>query len=49
VAVAVTAPHRAQAFSACRHAIDTLKARAPIWKREWYADGASWVGSEEPR
>jgi molybdopterin synthase catalytic subunit len=49
VAVAVTAPHRAEAFSACRHAIDTLKARVPIWKREWYADGARWVGSEQPR
>jgi len=43
VAVAVAAPHRAEAFGACRFAIDTLKARAPIWKREFYADGAVWL------
>jgi len=43
VAVAVTAPHRAAAFEACRHAIDTLKATVPIWKKEFYADGAVWL------
>jgi molybdopterin synthase catalytic subunit len=43
VAVAVTAPHRGDAFAACRWAIDTLKARVPIWKREFYADGAVWL------
>jgi molybdopterin synthase catalytic subunit len=43
VAVAVSSPHRAQAFEACRHAIDTLKAKAPIWKKEFYADGAVWL------
>jgi molybdopterin synthase catalytic subunit len=43
VAVAAAAPHRAQAFDACRYAIDELKARAPIWKNEQYADGsAQW-------
>lgn len=44
VAVAVSAPHRAAAFEACRFAIDTLKATAPIWKRENAPDGAAeWV------
>lgn len=44
VAVAVTSPHRAEAFAACRHAIDTLKATVPIWKKEFYADGSRWIG-----
>ena len=43
VAVVVTAPHRGAAFEACRHAIDTLKATVPIWKKEFYADGAVWL------
>ena len=43
VAVAVRAPHRGPAFDACRHAIDTLKATVPIWKKEFYADGAVWL------
>lgn len=42
VFVAASAPHRDAAFAACRYAIDELKARAPIWKREVYADGSSW-------
>jgi molybdopterin synthase catalytic subunit len=46
VAVAAVSPHRAEAFAACRYAIDTLKARVPIWKKEFYADGAVW--REEP-
>ena len=43
VAVAVTSPHRAEAFEACRYAIDNLKSRVPIWKKEFYADGAEWL------
>jgi molybdopterin synthase catalytic subunit len=43
VAVAVTSPHRGAAFEACRFAIDTLKATVPIWKKEFYADGAVWI------
>jgi molybdopterin synthase catalytic subunit len=43
VAVAATSPHRAEAFAACRHAIDTLKATVPIWKKEFYADGETWL------
>ncbi|PZR56001.1 MAG: hypothetical protein DLM50_09275 [Candidatus Meridianibacter frigidus] len=43
VAVTVATPHRSDAFDACRYAIDNLKARVPIWKKEEYADGgASW-------
>jgi molybdopterin synthase catalytic subunit len=47
VAIAVAAPHRAAAFEACRWLIDSLKARVPIWKKEWYADGSEWV-SDRP-
>jgi molybdopterin synthase catalytic subunit len=44
VAVAVSCPHRADAFAACRHAIDRLKELVPIWKCEHGADGKSeWV------
>ena len=44
VAVAVSCPHRAQAFEACRYAIDRLKELVPIWKKENWADGTSeWV------
>jgi molybdopterin synthase catalytic subunit len=44
VAVAVSCPHRAEAFEACRYAIDRLKELVPIWKRENWADGSTqWV------
>lgn len=44
VIVAVGCPHRAEAFEACRWAIDTLKHNAPIWKKEHWEDGSSsWV------
>lgn len=44
VLVAVGCPHRAEAFEACRYAIDILKHNAPIWKKEFWADGSStWV------
>jgi len=43
VAIAVTAPHRGAAFEACRYAIDTLKKTVPIWKKEFYTDGAVWL------
>ena len=43
VAIAVAAPHRAEALEACRWLIDTLKAEVPIFKKEAYADGESWV------
>ena len=48
VAVAVSCPHRAQAFDACRHAIDRLKELVPIWKKENWADGSTeWVHPEK--
>lgn len=43
VAVVVACPHRAEAFEACRYAIDTLKTTVPIWKKERYEDGEEWV------
>jgi molybdopterin synthase catalytic subunit len=44
VAVAVSCPHRGEAFEACRHAIDRLKELVPIWKKENWADGTTeWV------
>lgn len=43
VVIAVSAAHRPAAFDACRDAIDTLKRIAPIWKKEFAADGATWV------
>lgn len=50
VAVAVSCPHRAQAFEACRHAIDRLKELVPIWKKENWADGSTeWVHPGEGR
>jgi molybdopterin synthase catalytic subunit/molybdopterin converting factor small subunit len=48
VLIAVAAEHRGAAFDACRYAIDELKARAPIWKLERFADGGIWIG-EPPR
>lgn len=42
VVVAVSAPHRAEAFEAARFAIDTLKETVPVWKLEHGADGSSW-------
>jgi molybdopterin synthase catalytic subunit len=43
VVVAVAAPHRDAAFAGCRYVIDELKKRAPIWKKEVYRDGESWL------
>src|SRR5262249_31771598 len=44
VAIAVSAPHRADALAACRDAIDELKARVPLWKKEIYDGGEEWIG-----
>lgn len=43
VVVAAAAPHRGEAFEACRYTIDTLKERVPIWKKEVATDGEYWV------
>jgi molybdopterin synthase catalytic subunit len=46
VVVAVSCPHRAEAFDACRALIDELKASVPIWKHQRFTDGtAEWVGT----
>ncbi len=44
VAIAVSSPHRASALDACKEAIDTLKGRVPLWKKEVYEGGEEWIG-----
>jgi molybdopterin converting factor subunit 1 len=44
VVIAAAAPHRGEAFTACRHAIERLKTDVPIWKKEHFEDGTEWVG-----
>ncbi len=48
VFIAVSAPHRAAAFDACRFAIDTLKRTVPIWKKEYFQDSVVWADGEFP-
>ena len=43
VAIAAASPHRADAFSACRYAIERVKQIAPIWKREFFEGGDVWI------
>ena len=49
VAIAVSAPHRGDAFDACRFAIDRLKEMVPIWKKEFFEGGEIWIGSQTSR
>ena len=44
VVIAASAPHRAEAFAACRDAIERLKQEVPIWKKEIGEDGEEWIG-----
>jgi molybdopterin synthase catalytic subunit len=44
VVIAVSAPHRQDAIAACKDAIDTLKERVPLWKKEVYEGGEEWIG-----
>ena len=46
VAIVVSSAHRAAAFDACRFLIDTLKKTVPIWKKEYFEDGAVWADGE---
>jgi molybdopterin synthase catalytic subunit len=46
VVISVASAHREAAFEACRYAIERIKEIVPIWKKEHYADGATWLGSE---
>ncbi|HEX2850656.1 MAG TPA: molybdenum cofactor biosynthesis protein MoaE [Acidimicrobiales bacterium] len=48
VVVVASAPHRGEAFEAARYCIDTLKATAPIWKREEWAGGSDWGTRAQP-
>jgi molybdopterin converting factor subunit 1 len=48
VFIAISSPHRRAAFEACRFAIDTLKKTVPIWKKEYFKDGAVWAEGEIP-
>jgi MoaE-MoaD fusion protein len=48
VFIAVSSAHRPAAFDACRFAIDTLKRTVPIWKKEYFEDGAVWADGELP-
>ena len=41
--IAVSSPHRDDAFKACRYIIDTIKKTVPIWKKEFYSDGSQWI------
>lgn len=44
VVIAAAGGHRGEAFAACAEALERLKATVPIWKKEYYADGATWLG-----
>jgi molybdopterin synthase catalytic subunit len=48
VVVAVSAPHRAEAFEAARYSIDALKASVPIWKHETWREGSAWGTGATP-
>src|SRR5262249_11941154 len=49
VAIAAVAPHRSEAFAACRAAIDRVESTVPIWKKEFHPDGSSdWVDPTNP-
>ncbi|MDP6506847.1 MAG: molybdenum cofactor biosynthesis protein MoaE [Planctomycetota bacterium] len=43
VAIAISCPHRKEAFEACEYAIDRIKEIVPVWKKEVYEDGSEWV------
>jgi len=50
VAIAVSGPHRAEAYEASRYVIEEIKSRVPVWKHERYSDGTSdWVAGQAPR
>jgi len=50
VAIAVSSPHRAEAYEASRYVIEEIKKRLPVWKKEFFTDGeAHWVAGQDPR
>ncbi len=49
LAVVAAAPHRAEAFAACRHTVEEAKQRLPVWKKEIFADGTeAWRDNDQP-
>ncbi len=46
IIIAASTPHRDAAFQAVRYIIDTIKADVPIWKKEFYSDGSSWINGK---
>lgn len=48
VVIAVSTPHRADAFAACKYAIDTLKQTVPVWKKEVWEGGEYWIEGSAP-
>ena len=44
--IALSAPHRGEAFEAAQYAIERLKQIVPIWKKEVWSDGSQWIGWE---
>ncbi|MGV3488060.1 MAG: molybdenum cofactor biosynthesis protein MoaE [Tuberibacillus sp.] len=49
VVIAVSTPHRAASFEACRYAIERLKEIVPIWKKEHWSNGESWIGDQKEK
>ncbi|WEG11936.1 molybdenum cofactor biosynthesis protein MoaE [Pullulanibacillus sp. KACC 23026] len=47
VVIAVSSPHRAAAFEACRYAIERIKEIVPIWKKEHWDNGVAWIGNQK--
>ena len=47
IVIAVSSPHRKEAFQAVQFIIDTVKEEVPIWKKEFYSDGSSWIHGKE--
>ena len=43
IVIAASSPHRNEAFQAVQYLIDTIKKEVPIWKKEFYSDGSSWI------
>lgn len=47
ILITASAPHRNAAFQAVQYIIDTVKIKVPIWKKEFYSDGSSWINGKE--
>jgi molybdopterin synthase catalytic subunit len=47
IIIAASSPHRHEAFQAVQYIIDTVKENIPIWKKEFYSDGSSWINGKE--